>query len=149
MAVDKNNIERLLRDAVVSLSLPASEQCRVTAPGCVACELLNDFDHACKCYARSCLDRLFPERSQVLADIDNAMALMSEPDYVCFEASVLNRPVWGTLRDLAAQAMLLFDWQDHVVSPHQKTESGVWQRPDGTSTIVVGKDDGVTVHNRL
>jgi len=28
------------------LALPPDEQIRVNGPGCVACDLLNDFDHA-------------------------------------------------------------------------------------------------------
>jgi len=140
MTVDTDTIESLLRDAVVSLSLPAAEQCRVTAPGCAACELLNDFDHAYKCFSQSCVDRLTPERSQLLAEIDGTTESMSDPDFVCFDPSVLDRPVWAALRDLAARAVVLFGWQDHVVSPYKEIAPGILHRPGTTSTIVRGKN---------
>lgn len=144
MTVDTDFIEGLLRDAVVSLSLPAAEQCRVTAPGCVACELLNDFDHAYKCFSQSCVDRLTPKRSQLLGEIDRTMDSMSDPDFVCFDPSVLDRPVWATLRDLAAQAVALFGWQDHVVSPYTEIAPGIWRRPASTSTIARDNNGGAS-----
>lgn len=129
MTTDADNIERLLRDAVVALSLPAAEQARVTMPGCVSCELLNDFDHAYQCYIQSGRSRSTSERAKVLNAINDTMKLMSDADYVCYDTSVLNRPLWGNLRQLASEAVRLFGWQDYSLSPYIEIEPSVWQRP--------------------
>jgi hypothetical protein len=129
MTADVNSIERLLRDAVVALSLPAAEQCRVTLPGCVSCELLNDFDHAYTCYRQSLAERLTPDRADVLAKIDKTMNLMSPSDCVCYDTTVLDRPAWAGLRHLALEAVMLFGWQDYSLNPYLESEPGVWKRP--------------------
>src|SRR5262249_5822268 len=38
--------EPLLRDALAALAAPPDKQVRCNGPGCIACDLLNDFDHA-------------------------------------------------------------------------------------------------------
>ena len=131
--VEQDGLERLLRDAVVALSLTAQQQCQVTEPGCVSCELLNDFDHACSSYMHSCSARLTAQQTEILQRINQTMDTMTEEDYVCFESSVLHRPVWAELRHLARHALPLFGWQSHLLSPHQEIEPGVWKRPDDES----------------
>jgi hypothetical protein len=44
--MDTVSWQPLLREALAVLSLSADEQIRVNGPGCIACDLLNDFDHA-------------------------------------------------------------------------------------------------------
>ena len=45
--------EMLLREALAVLALPPDEQVRVNGPGCVVCDLLEDFESAAEKRASS------------------------------------------------------------------------------------------------
>ena len=134
MSVDKNLITNLLRNALRALALPPADQVRVTQPGCVSCELLEDFSHGYTCFTQSCADQLTDATSNLLAEIDATMDALSRDDFVCFDNSVLDRPVWGQLRQLASETLTAFDWDNHSIDPYTKTEPGVWRR--GNSAII-------------
>ncbi len=120
--------QRLLRDALAILALPPDEQVRVNGPGCVACDLLGDFDHA-RTVALGNAPELSDERQGLLDQIDAVMRGMQQPDFECFKNEVLWRPVWQQLRGLAAEALRAFEWEQVVVRPFVEVQPGVWHRP--------------------
>ncbi|MCH7728114.1 MAG: hypothetical protein IH991_16795 [Planctomycetes bacterium] len=138
MSDDKDLISNLLRDALVALSLPPAEQVRVTQPGCVSCELIEDFSHGYTCFTQSCSDQLSGPASQLLAGIDSKIESLSDDDCVCFDNTVLDRPLWSQLRKLAAKALAALGWDDHQLDAYTETEPGVWRRSN--SNIVPQSD---------
>jgi hypothetical protein len=120
--------QRLLRDALAALALPPDEQVRVNGPLCVACELLNDFDHA-RTVVLGNAGNLTEEQRGLLDLIDGTMRAMERADFECFNNEVVRRPVWEQLRELAADALREFGWENAVVHPFVEVQPGVWHRP--------------------
>lgn len=120
--------QRLLRNALAVLALPPSEQACVFGPACVACELLNDFDHARRVALGNAHD-LSKVQQELLGQIDAVMQAMQQPDFECFNADVLRRPAWQQLRELAAVALTAFGWGGVVVRPAVEIQPGVWSGP--------------------
>jgi hypothetical protein len=138
MAPNPTNDERAkvlhgLREAVNALALPAGEQVRVTLPGCVTCELLNDFD----IWAREALERyattLTPHQQACLRAIGGKMDEMTEEDYECCctaEAALprLERRLWCELRSLARGALEAFGWPLAAQDAYRPVNERVWRR---------------------
>ena len=99
--------QRLLRTALVVLALPADEQVTANGPGCVACDLDLDFDHARSVAVGNAPD-LTDEQRGLLDQIEAVLRSKQPPDYECFNPAVLRRPVWQELRVLAAAALRAF-----------------------------------------
>lgn len=121
--------QSLLREALAVLALPADEQVRANGPGCVACDLLNDFDHARLVAVGNAAEQLSDEQRKLLDTIDGVMRAMQKPDYECFTSAVLHRPVWQQLRELATEALSVFGWPA-TVEPFVEVQPGVWRRPN-------------------
>ncbi|PHQ36837.1 hypothetical protein [Rhodopirellula bahusiensis] len=138
MTVDKELIAGLLRDALVALALPKPEQVRVTHPGCVTCDLIEDFTHGRLCFVQSCSDRLDESSTSLLAQIDSTIDDLTNDDCVCFDSAMLDRPPWASLRALATDALDALGWADAKLDAYTETEPGVWRR--GNSAIVDGSD---------
>lgn len=128
MLVDEEPWQRLLCDALSLLALPHNEQVRVNGPGCVACDLLNDFDHA-RIVALGKAKNISEEQRKLLERIDSVMGGMQQPDLECFDIEVLQRPVWHDLRELAAASLQAFGWDRVVVRPFTEVEPGVCYKP--------------------
>lgn len=139
MSVDKNLIRQLLRDGLIGLSLPADEQIRVTQPGCVSCELIEDFTHGYHCFCQSCGDEVTDDTAGLLKQIDDAIESLADADCTCFDNTVMNRPAWAKLRNLATKTIDAMGWTHFTLKPYSEIEPGVWQR--NNSTIVRGSDD--------
>ena len=120
--------QRLLRDALAALTLSPGEQVRVNGPGCVACDLLNDFDHA-RTVALGNAPGLSENQRRLLDRIDATMHAMQQPDFECFNNDVLRRPVWQQLRELAAEALRVFGWQSVILQACVEVRPRVWHRP--------------------
>jgi hypothetical protein len=120
--------QRLLRDALGVLALPLDEQIRANGPGCIACDLLNDFDDARKVAIGNAPD-LSEEQRDLLDRIDATMRAMEQADFECFNSEVVRRPLWQELRELAADALRAFGWESVVVRPFVEVQPGVWHRP--------------------
>ena len=130
MSDNKNLISKLLCDALVALSLPPAEQVRVTQPGCVSCELIEDFSHGHTCFAQSCSGQISTTASQLLSEIHSTIESLSDDDCVCFDNSVLDRPAWSQLRSLATKALTTLGWEENELGAYSETEPGVWRRGD-------------------
>jgi hypothetical protein len=120
--------QSLLRDALAVLALPPDEQVRASGPGCVACDLLNDFDNA-RTVALANVPKLSEHQRGLLERIDANMQAMEQPDFECFDTEVVRRPVWQIIRELAAEALREFGWESIVVRPFVEVQPGVWHGP--------------------
>lgn len=139
MSVDTNLIRQLLRDSLIALSLPADQQIRVTHPGGISCELIEDFTHGYLCFRQSCAHELSPDTAALLKQIDDSIESLDDTDCICFDNTVMNRPKWAQLRSLATRTIDAMGWTGLTLKPYSEIEPGVWQR--NNSTIVRGSDD--------
>jgi hypothetical protein len=129
--------QSLLREALAVLALPPDEQVRVNGPGCVTCDLREDFDQARVLAVENAADELSDEQRGLLRTMDSVMQSMQEPDAWCFNLDALHRPAWQQLRELAVAALRAFGWAETAVEPFVEVESGVWRRPPGASHKVL------------
>src|SRR5262245_6533944 len=91
------------REAVAVLALPPEEQRRVNGHGCLACDLLNDFDDARRLFLANFGDVLTAEQQTGIAVIDYHITGMSPVDLECFNDEVVHRPAWQLLRENAGE----------------------------------------------
>jgi hypothetical protein len=124
----KESWQRALGEALLVLSVPPDEQVRLTNPGCLACELLNDFDLARSTAIEVASACLSPEKRRLLDRVDALLATMQGPDFVCFDNNVVRRPVWGELRALAVEALQAFGCEGLTVQPFVEVAPGVFRR---------------------
>ena len=120
--------QRLLRDALATLALSASQQTRAFGRFCASCELIGDFNHARE-VAMGSESGLTAAQSKSLDEIDTLMGTMEAADCECFKSEVLNRPVWQRLRELAAASLVLFGWEGMKARPVFESSSGIWSGP--------------------
>ena len=121
------NILQILRESLTILAMPAEKQIKYNGPGCVCCDLLNDYDHA---YTATMSNiELTNSQKEILRKIDSAMNDMSEDDYECFNNKVLDRPAWINIRSLAKYALSEFQWKLKEFNEPQEVKPGVWHRP--------------------
>ena len=122
-------IERNFREALQALALPASEQVRVTVPGCVTCELYEDFignySPFLQCYEATLSE---PQKQQLCVASETLEAMPSE-SFVCFDESALELPAWSQMRDVAASALCELGWNLEPPEEYVEFESGAWKRP--------------------
>lgn len=118
----------LLRESLAILALPAEEQVCVNGPGCVSCDLTEDFMHA-RAVAIEHAPNLSGPQRQILDTIEGVFNSMQEADDACFDEDAICRPNWQRVRELAAEALRLFGWEGTVVPPFVEIKPGVWQRP--------------------
>jgi hypothetical protein len=109
------------------LSLPADEQVRVTEPGCVPCDLAEEFESASAAYRGAW--EMSPEEDAALTAVEAQVAMAGSEEYECFDSSVLLRPSWQMLRARARTALEVFGWTGHEVEPFQQIAPGVFHRP--------------------
>lgn len=104
---DEEPWQRVLRDAVAVLRLTPEEQLRINGPGCVACDLISDFESG-RSLALGNASNLTGEQRRLLDRINATLEEMQLPDFECFNDKVLRRPVWQRLRELAAETLQAF-----------------------------------------
>jgi hypothetical protein len=126
--VEEQPWQRLLRDSLAVLALPPDEQVRVNGPGCVSCDLSEDFYHA-HAVAVVGAPGLSDDQRELLDRIDAALRSRQPADDECFNPDAIRRPVWPQLRELAAEALRSFGWECVVVQPYVEVRPGVWHRP--------------------
>ncbi len=122
----------LLKDALVMLALPAEEQQRLNAPGCLTCDLYEDFQTAWRAAQNDAGMRLTPEQQAALQQISQALDALAPEDCDCLSPGAERGPGWQALRQQAAAALPCFGWQHATVRPFTQTSHGVWTRPAET-----------------
>ena len=115
---------QLLRDTLITLSLPADEQILVTKPGCVSCEI-EDFRYANECSSQSCLGELTDDASRLLKQIGATIESFTEAECKCFDRTTMEeRPKWTKLRELAGQSINAKGWRQFILK--QYSQNWTW-----------------------
>ncbi len=123
-----------LKEGIAALALPPAEQIRITLPGCVTCDLLNDFDSWSRSTLNEFGDAVTSNQKEILEAISRKMDEMTDEDYECAHTREdalprLTRPRWDDLRKLAEEALHIFGWPKPIVEPYCEVSDGIWHRP--------------------
>jgi len=124
----------LLRDALVILSLAPTEQQRLNGPGCLTCDMFEDYQSAWRAVQHDSTTQFTLEQSRALQEISQALDALTKDDCECASPQAVCRLAWQAIRARAAVALSLFGWQDCTVRPFGETAPGVWTRPRDSDT---------------
>jgi hypothetical protein len=119
----------LLKDALVMLSLPPAEQRRLNGPGCLTCDMFEDYQQALSVTQHDGAIQFTPAQSRVLQEIGHALNALAKEDCECFASEAVCRPAWQAIREIAFAALPLFGWQGATIRPFSERSPGVWTRP--------------------
>jgi hypothetical protein len=115
-----------LIDALTALSLPQDEQVRVTEPGCVPCDLCDDFELALR-LSREASDP-WATRNEALQAVEAAVTVAGSEPYECFDNTVLARPAWQVVRRCAQDALRALGSSEATIESYVEVAPGVWHR---------------------
>lgn len=128
---EKKGIEKLFRDALLSLAIGAEEQVRVTEPGDVPVELIEDY----LTWSES-----FVMHFESELDVDVTAAIMAFrevvdglPETVFCETNLasMQQSEWQPIREHAQQVLKLLGWPCESPEPfayHKSLLGGFWKR---------------------
>ena len=116
-------------EALQVLGLPSAEQIRVTEPGCVTCELYDDFVFNHELFVEAFANELSDSQKEKLAYVLKKLEAIPDEGFVCFDMTALNQPGWDTVRVAASEALREMHWPEKAPEPYKETKDGVWQRP--------------------
>lgn len=122
----------LLKDALVMLALPPEEQQRLNCPGCLTCDLYEDFQAAWRAAQHDASLGFTPEQRSTLQALSQSLDALAPEDCDCLSPGAVRGPGWQAIRQQAAAALPCFGWQHATVRPFTQTSPGVWTRPSET-----------------
>lgn len=118
----------LVQESIADLALQASEQIRVTQPGCVTCELLEGFRHAIHCYQMLKVEEQEPRVIEGLSELEQRLEGMDLANFECGNYSVLDGEQWTAVRTYASQLIAQFQWHQKTVVEYHEVQPRVWCR---------------------
>ena len=114
------------------LSLPPEEQARLNGPGCLTCDMSEDFHSAWEAVKHDKVSKFTPQQSELLEQIRQTLDSLKQSDCECFNPEMVKRPAWQSLREQSRAALLALGWEDATVQPYVEKSPGVWERgPSG------------------
>jgi hypothetical protein len=120
--------ERELRISLQALALPAPEQVRVTKPGCVTCELSQDFAHWSEEYLAHFARTVSSTQRSALQAVAVALEAVPTSDLRCNNDALLQRPSWQQVRFAAQRALSALGWLLEAPPAYVRLSHDVWQR---------------------
>ena len=125
----RQGIKREFRYALQVLAANSPDQIRVLSPGCIACELLDDYDLELRQYREVFRDSFTRRRIEAIERLDRAIDVIPESDHECFNNDVLTRPAWDEVRTTAKETLAAFGWPEGLPPDYTETAPGIWRRP--------------------
>lgn len=119
---------KLLRDAVVMLSLSPEDQQRRNGPGCLTCDLSGDFELGWRLVREGQIS-VSEEQNRALEAIQAALNRVPDADWECFSPATVSSAAWQVVREAANAALPRFGWQGASVDPFTEVSAGGWKRP--------------------
>jgi hypothetical protein len=122
-------ILKTFKGTLQALALPPAEQVRVTMPGCVTCDLYEDFTLYHRLFLGESGETLTPAQQEALARVVETLEAVPPEAQECFEASMLEHQAWADVRGVAQAALKELGWAAEAPSEFQQVKPGVWHRP--------------------
>jgi hypothetical protein len=130
----QEGLRRNLKEALQALALPPAEQIRVTEPGCVMCELYEDFCSDYPAYISMFDPELSEDQRNLLLAVAGNLENIPNEAFVCYDNSCLEHQAWAEVRSSAAAALSALGWKMELPATYQEVEPGVWRRPQGENS---------------
>lgn len=124
----KKGIETQFFISLKMLAMVPEQQIDKNGPGCITCDLYNDFEHYYRSYLAefgASLDNVFREKLEKLFKF---LEHMPEEDFVCFDNTMISRVNWNTVRDLSREILSLHKSSYEDILGYIEVSPGVWER---------------------
>lgn len=123
-----SGFRRNLLESLQALALPADEQVRVLQPGCITCELYNDFVSDLDLYRECCAHVLTEQQWVALDQVVESLEAIPDEAFECFNNACLQHDGWGEARIVAQRALHELDWPLDAPPAYRETQPGIWRR---------------------
>jgi len=128
---------KLLYLSIIALSASNEDQINFTKPGCIYCDLINDFDN---CLNNWVSGYQFSDiKKNALNNIEKAVESFIEQKYPCYDAIYQNTLEWENIRTKSKEAMLVFKIKNIKLPVSIKNENDVW-KTDITECLIEVRD---------
>ncbi|WP_184548991.1 hypothetical protein [Mucilaginibacter sp. FT3.2] len=122
--MDKELLHKNLIVSILALASDKQSQITYTTPGCVVCDLTDDFEtYGKRCYNKS--DYSIAQ-SQLIDELDQIIDRFVESGYECFDLDALDTPLWNQIRRKALEAVSAFGYLLTPLPKNIETQDGVW-----------------------
>ncbi|MCG8587380.1 MAG: hypothetical protein MI757_21960 [Pirellulales bacterium] len=122
-------IEREFRFSLRALAAEPAVQVSAMSPGCVTCELYEDFVGYLGPYLDRAGNKLTASQREKIQAIVDALEGIADKDHECFDNETLATNSWREVRSIARMALDAMGWQREPAPRFKETEPGIWRRP--------------------
>lgn len=122
----KEGVRRSFMTALIALTRPAEEQVRESWPGCVECELYEDFVLYLRVFREwwTVPDEKDAALDAVMRAVDDAV----EQNHDCSDITLVERPAWDTVRAEAEAALRVLGWEGIEMTHFEWVQPSVLHR---------------------
>lgn len=122
--MDKELLHKNLIVCILALASDKQSQIDYTIPGCVVCDLIEDFET----YGKRCFNKsdYSIEQSNFVDELTELIDQLVETGYECFDTHILDTLLWNHIRNKASDALKSFGYSLIPLPQNIQTQSGVW-----------------------
>jgi hypothetical protein len=125
----KKGIEKLFRDALRSLAIEPEEQVRVTEPGDVPVELIEDYLTWSGSFVNHFKSELGADTASAIMELREAVDGLPETVFRETNLSPMQQPEWQPIREHAKRILELLGWPCVSPEPFTSEDQSVYRRP--------------------
>ena len=125
----KHGIENLFKDALRSLAITPEEQVRVTEPGDVPLELIEDYLTWSVSFVIHFKSELETHVISAIMELREAVDCLPESVFCETNLSSMQQPEWQPIRERAKKVLILLGWPCVAPEPFTSEGNGVFRRP--------------------
>jgi hypothetical protein len=125
----RKGVTRNLKESLQALALLPAEQIRVTQPGCVTCELYEDFHLNYHAYVGMLDAELSENQRGLLHAVVKNLENIPDEAFECYNNNCLEHPAWAEVRSSATAALSGLGWMVEAPAEYREVERDVWKRP--------------------
>ena len=123
--MDKELLHKNLIVCILALASDKQSQISYTTPGCVVCDLIEDFET----YGKRCFEtaNYSTEECELIGELNLLIDQLIELGYECFDTDVLDSMLWNEIRAKASSALSKFGYRIIPLPQSIETQLGVWK----------------------
>src|ERR1700749_4063587 len=122
--MDKELLHKNLIVCILALASDKQSQISYSTPGCVVCDLTEDFET----YGKRCFDsaNYSIEQSELIGELNHLIDQFIELGYECFDTDVLDSEQWNEIRAKALYTLSGFGYSIMPLPQNVETRPGTW-----------------------
>ncbi|GED14595.1 hypothetical protein AM501_06145 [Aneurinibacillus migulanus] len=118
--------------ALFALSLTKDKQIQYNSPGCISCDLIEDFLLYSRLYEEKMQGKL---NHDVLNAINSVREGIDELDmHDCFDNDDLDKAEWESVREISKKALIILGINNMDLPAYVEIGNGVWVKEDYRDT---------------